>query len=551
MRNLMPAWNITRVTRALLLALVLAGGLGLCAQPAPAAVIEPAGQISAWDSQQVAAQSEVPAGIAADPQPALTEAKDWAAAIDATWGPGAPTGVKLKIFDAFWKTIDERFAAFQGLDVDWAALRDRYRPEIAAGVSEGRFAGIMSHLALVLRELHTFAVDSVITSTPRTRGVPSLSLGHAMRSRLGVCATALDDGSALIYAVSPNHPLGLKPGDRIVGYDGRPWRELVQELIAAELPLVSTNLGSSPSSFERSLVEAAVSNWMLFDSIDVWKHDTGTVEHFPTAPLFTTPPAPSPLCTEELAVPGVPKPATLDDVVTWGRIDGTQIGYIYVTAWQGDAGDRFTQAIQELTQDPQRPTDGLIIDFRFNRGGNMFLSDTGLGMLFDRPVPTIGLAARSDPSDHYKLSPLVGQTSVLCRGLPGYPPSYFVIDMCDGIYDRRSYDRPIAVLTGPDAGSAGDQVALRMTYHPRARIFGESTNTAFNSPCPLNVDDIDPHWSIQYACEDAYRIDNPHDYLTHDEFPVDEPVWLRPDDVAQGKDTVVDAAVRWIDSQTS
>ena len=28
----------------------------------------------------------------------------------------------------------------------------------------------------------------------------------------------------------------------------------------------------------------------------------------------------------------------------------------------------------------------------------------------------------------------------------------------------------------------------------------------------------------------------------HDDLPVDQPLWLRPDDIAQGKETVVDAA---------
>jgi C-terminal processing protease CtpA/Prc len=226
--------------------------------------------------------------------------------------------------------------------------------------------------------------------------------------------------------------------------------------------------------------------------------------------------------------------------------DGTRIGYIYVTAWQGDAGTRFAQAIRELTQ--QRETDGLIIDFRFNRGGNMFLSDAGLGMLFDQPVATIAFAERADPTDHYTLRPLVGEETEVC-GIrrQGFAPSLYVVDMCDRSYDPAAYDRPIAVLTGPGAGSSGDQVALRMTFHPRARTFGKSTATAFNAPCPL---DVDPDWRMQYACADAYRINKPYDYLTHDEFVVDEPVWLRPDDVAQGKDTVVDAAVRWIGSQT-
>jgi hypothetical protein len=450
---------------------------------------------------------------------------------------------KLEIFVEFWTTIDQRFAAFHGLDVDWAALRDRYRPEIAAGVSRGRFAAIMSHLALALRDGHTFANDQGVFNTPRSPQAPTLLLGGAIFSRLGACATAHDDGTALIYAVTPGHPLGLQPGDRILGYDRRPWRELVQELLAAELPV--TGGGSAPSAFEASLVRAAMVNWQLFETIDIHKHATGTVEHLSTAPLRTTPL--SRFCTEGMVVPGVPTPAQLTDVVTWGVIEGTTIGYLRVTEWAGNAGERFEQAIRELTQ--ERETDGLIIDFRVNRGGNMFLSDAPLGMLFDRPVPTIGLAERADPLDHFRLRPYIGEPVEFCgTRWQGFAPSLYTIDMCDRTYDPRSYDRPIAVLTGPAAGSAGDQVALRMTYHPRARVFGKPTQGLFTSRTFLLQ--LEPGWSIAYAPANAYRIGDPHHYLAHSELPVDEPVWLRPDDVAQGKDTVVDAAVRWINSQT-
>jgi hypothetical protein len=473
---------------------------------------------------------------------------DWDAAIDATWGTGLPTERKLEIFDAFWRTMDERFAAFQGLDVDWAALRERYRPEIAAGVSRGRFAAIMSHLALALREQHTVAFDLPVLQTPRRPGVPIMVLrGPNINNTFGACATAQDDGSALIYNVAPGHPLGIEPGDRILGYDGRPWPELYRELLAAELPTAGT-WGSSPSSFEHTLVRSAPVNWHLFDTIDILKQATGTVEHLSTAPLNTTPPLRSPLCSEQLAVPGVPKPAALSDLVTWGLIEGSRIGYIYVTGWAGDAGDRFAQAIDELTQ--RRQTDGLIIDFRHVRGGNMFLSDAGLGMLFEQPTPTIGFAERADPADHFKMRPVVSTEGEICGVFwQGSLPDLYVIDMCDRTFDPRSYDKPIAVLTGPGAVSAGDQVALRMTFHPRARTFGKTTNTSFNAPRRLDVGD--PDWSMQYAWADAYRIDAPHNYLTHDELDVDEPVWLRPDDVAQGTDTVVDAAIRWIGSQTA
>ncbi len=45
-------------------------------------------------------------------------------------------------------------------------------------------------------------------------------------------------------------------------------------------------------------------------------------------------------------------------------------------------------------------------------------------------------------------------------------------------------------------------------------------------------------------------LSDPSDYLTHNEFVVDEPVWLEPDDVARGLDTVVEAAMAWIQQTT-
>src|SRR5262245_63999501 len=48
---------------------------------------------------------------------------DWRRAMDETWGEGQPTEEKLLVFDTFWKTVDEQFACFQGLNVDWPGLR--------------------------------------------------------------------------------------------------------------------------------------------------------------------------------------------------------------------------------------------------------------------------------------------------------------------------------------------------------------------------------------------------------------------------------------------
>jgi len=466
--------------------------------------------------------------------PALSPA-DWQDAIDSFWGPGLPTERKLEIFDQFWRKVDRRFATFQGIeDVDWGALRDRYRPEVAAGVSRGRFAAIMNHLSLALRESHTQAMDVEVNFfTVPLPGVPLFAIGPWFPSSFGACATAQSDGTALIIDVAPGHPLGLERGDRVLGFDGRPWSELYPELLAAELPFFPLWWGSSPSSYEHTFVASAPLNWHLFNTVDVARFRTGIVEHLPTAPLVDGPA--SSMCTEQMDVPGIPKPPLLDDfndVVSWGILPGTRIGYIYVWAWFGNAGPAFAQAIRELTQ--QQQTDGLIIDFRFNLGGDMFLSNEGLGMLFKEATPTVGFGKRANPSDHFAMTLAT-------------PPTWYVIDGGRfNDHDPGAYDGPIAVLTGPGALSAGDQVALRMTYHPNVRTFGKSTATAFNGPITL---DLDPEWSAAVAVTDAHRVGDRQNYLTHDEFVVDESVWLTPSDVAEGRDTVVEAAVRWVTEQ--
>jgi len=107
------------------------------------------------------------------------------------------------------------------------------------------------------------------------------------------------------------------------------------------------------------------------------------------------------------------------------------------------------------------------------------------------------------------------------------------------------YDKPIAVLVGPAAVSAGDHVAYRMTFHPRVRTFGKSISTTFNAPWGLYPDTA---WRCQYADGEASPVSDPTYYLTRREFPVDVPVWHTRDAVARGEDTVVTAAMAWIDS---
>ncbi len=452
------------------------------------------------------------------------DAASWAERIDETWGPGRSTGEKLFFFDTFWHAVDDEFACFQDLDVDWAGLRDLYRPEVAAGVSKGRFAAIMSRLSLALMEAHTVALDRVVFwRTASVPGVPLLVVGGwGQINDFGACLTPLPDRSLLVYQALPDHPMGLAPGDIVLGYDGRPWAELYPEMLANGLP-VTGFWGSSEASYEHAWLMAAGANWHLFDTIDIRRRGSGVVEHLPTSSLIDW--WNQTWCSEQLPVPGVPMPDFAHrELLSWGIIEGTTIGYIYGWGWAWDAEREFHDAVEALMTTNE--TDGLIIDFRFNMGGNMHLSSSGLALLFDRIVPTIDWVTRCHPDLHL----------ALCE--EGIWPSYVIPGD-----SATSYDKPIAVLVGPGSVSSGDQVALRMKFHPMARFFGKSTNTAFNAAALLYSD---TEFQATYAVADAYLLSDPGEYLTHDPLPVDQTVWLEPDDVAAEIDTVVEAAVRWI-----
>jgi len=171
-------------------------------------------------------------------------------------------------------------------------------------------------------------------------------------------------------------------------------------------------------------------------------------------------------------------------------------------------------------------TSGLIIDFRANLGGNMFLSNPALSLLFPDTVKTINFLKRS--RDRKRNS--------------------FTVDGDEAVYVIRSngkgYQKPIAVLTGPGAVSSGDQVALRMKFHPKARLFGKPTWGAFSAADPIEFGN--PDWSGRVSAADCFLVSEPDDHLTRRDLGVDFPVWLTPDDVAHGRDTVVEAAIKWI-----
>jgi len=514
--------------------------------------VESSGQENLYQFRKFPQNITPPADFTFVPKkPGHYSAQDWQAAIDSTWGPGLPTQTKLNLFDEACNKLDAEYAAFQNLNVNWDSLYTLYHTEINSGVSRGRFAAIMNHLSLALHELHTGIIDAPVMYTPPAPGVPLFYVGSnlANTSHFGATLTPLPDSTALVIKSTINHPIGLEPGDIVLGYDGILWKNLYKALLNAQLPLHTlwgmVAVASDLNSFTHMVLSDAGMNWHLFDTLDVVKYSTGDTLHFPTSSLAGQ--SEFIWGNEQLAIPGVPwvyqgtanlmDPDDFGDAISWGIVDGTNIGYIYALAWTRNVttpgfnvSQQFYDAVDSLMNIYN--TDGLIIDIRQNHGGS-WQYQQGFSLLYNHTFTLFGLDKRgSDPNNHYQMVPNNTWNSYLITS--GDPNTI--------------YDRPIAVLTGPAAVSGGDMSILTLKYHPMTRLFGKQTNGAFSTiSFPINLGGI-PDWVLHYTFSNCYLLSDPGNYLAHIGFMPDEEVWFTPEDVANGDDTVVKAAMAWINS---
>ena len=444
---------------------------------------------------------------------------DWKTIIDSTWGVGLSTSDKLAIFDTFWNVIDEDYAGFPNSTVDWDVLYS-YRDTVALGVSRGRFYGIMCHLRAELGEVHTRAIDLGVEADLLEPGVPLfIASGWLDVSHFGAGLTALPDSSLLVYTAVEDHPMDLEPGDVVLGYDGMLWKDIYPELLEAQLPWGQTSTsGSSPASAKHTFLTAAGMNWHLFDTLDVHKYGTTDTLHLPTSMLVGH--EMEIWATEQLPVPGVPMPDYMNgNYVSWGVVEGTDIGYIYVWTWWDGAA--FLEAVTSLMYEHE--TNGLIIDFRTQAGGSSAAAFPGFRELFNVDQDAVSYVQRDDPDDRYSF-----------------------VEITTSAFEANSnlYDKPIAVMVGPFCRSAGDNNLARIRQHPMVRTFGKPSSTAFTSG-GIEVY-VHNGWSAKYSGGNMVMRSDPTRYLAHLGFDVDEEIWFDRNDVALGYDTVVGRAIEWI-----
>jgi carboxyl-terminal processing protease len=117
--------------------------------------------------------------------------------------PGAPQDSQYQsIFEDVWETVNKNFYDPNFAGVDWKAVRERYRPQVAAVKDDAAFLALMKKM---LKELPV----SHLAITPPTAG---------QKTSISVTTRTIDDQQVVvsIFPLSDARQLGLRPGDAIL-----------------------------------------------------------------------------------------------------------------------------------------------------------------------------------------------------------------------------------------------------------------------------------------------------------------------------------------------
>lgn len=455
---------------------------------------------------------------------AIFDTTRWNHIIDSTWGAGIDDTAKLSMFNRIWASFDSIYPCYVHLPLyNWDSIVNDMRTKISNGISKGRFAGMLNRLRRYINDAHTNMYDwRVIYPTSIYPGLP---LFRDESGKFGACITMLEDSTAMVYDAIPGHPFGLQPGDIILGYNGLPWKDLVQIILQYQMP-ASVYIGSTDAATYHKYIKAAGENWYLFDTINI-KKCNGNIVSFPTS--YMSPTNYSDLCTEQLPLQGVSRLTynqfyNQNKSISHGVLAGTRIGYLYMLDCSDPTGDEMYNAVKNLVEDSL--VTGLIIDIRTNYGGGFGAYLKTFKYLMHGDISWVGYGERVTYNNRYLMF--------------NQPSSWY--DITDN--DPHSTNMPIALLCGPEAVSAGDIFQLMYTHHPFVRTFGKSTAGAYGSTKQIPTGQPDYYAITQPV--NFYEVINPTHYLSHTEYPVDQPVWFDRDSVCAGKDNIVSTAVQWI-----
>lgn len=320
---------------------------------------------------------------------------------------------RIKVFEEVWKTIDEKYydPSFNG--VDWAAMRERYRPRVDAVASDAEFYALLGQMAGELRDVHTRV------RTPRQ----NQDRKKRQATSAGVLIYEVED-APVIFDVTPDSDAaraGVLPGMVVRTVDGRPVAEAIAEA-RREVGTSSTERATRILSYYRLV--------------------TGEPD--------------TPLKLGLIRVDGTPLDVTLmrRTVSAAPRFTARLLpsGYAYIafSNFRSPVAKQVKEALEKFKDAP-----GLILDLRSNGGGEGREGMRIAGYFFDEKVAIARITTRT------------GKPPSALFGLVSLPKVFEA-----GEKGGQIYSNPVVILVNEGTGSTSELIAGGMQEQGRAQVIG-------------------------------------------------------------------------------
>lgn len=391
----------------------------------------------------------------------------------------------------FWSEVKYNFAYFDRVpEVDWDALYIEYLPKVRSTKSTKEYYLVLAELCARLKDGHT-AIEF-----PK-------ELGASMFSRPPI-NTRLIEGRVVITEVLDEKFCGeeVRPGMEIIEVDGVPVHKYAQEGV----------IPYQPASTKQQLFLRSYGIFLLAgprdQHVEVKLRDKdGKVS----------------LCT-------LPRTGwkTNIDPLDFRVLDGNIAYTSPIHFMSNTIAELFDSVFPTI-----ETTDALIIDLRRNGGGNDNVGYHILGCLTDKPFKTHQSKTRKLVS-YRRARGSVNQWQYLGDD-PQFQPN-----------GSKLYTRPVVVLTSAHTGSAAEGFCVAFDTMKRGVMVGEPTLGSTGQPLKVGLPGGGKAWIC--TCRSTYP-----DGKEFVGTGISPHILVRPtvEDVQAGRDTVLEAALKYLKKQIS
>ncbi len=331
-------------------------------------------------------------------------------------------------FDALFEKVSREYPFTQEKGVDWNALYDEFMPRAASARNSDDFYRVIRDFTYAIPDAHVGASFNANVFLQEQGG------------SFGIVLAELSDGSVIVTEVLPDLPgaqAGIEIGAGILSWDGKPVSEALSETVAYFGPYSTEHARRLGQLIFLPRVPPDTRVTVAFQNPgDPQPQEIEMQAVVEYDSLFRAMPA---LNQDELLLP-------LEGEV----LDDSGLGYIQITTFSADynlMAQLWEHFIQGLIDNE---TPGLIIDLRVNGGGNGGLANDFAGYLFDMEFDYARRSYYSEFSGTFEYLDLPSRIK------PG--PLY--------------YDKPVALLIGPDCVSACEGFAYALTHNGRSIVVG-------------------------------------------------------------------------------